>query len=646
MTTTTTTTPAIDLSSLPPEDPQLDRDATQAVVFEDATASAAKVISRKGSEVRVVFAGNRAATNGNTIVIPKMGDGKVMKERHVKTIRGYADHESAHVLLSDPNVIAKARKEHEELISYMTNAVEDVRIEKGFTSLYPGSKESIMQTADYAARMLAKEVADNPGALSDPMQIGPVMITMFGRKRLGMATPAMEWMMNQVPADQAAKYEKWVDALMGLPTGCENGYVQKDVAYQGCKQAYELAKLICGEMKKEQEEQEPNDGGGGNTPMPGGGGADEGTVDRESAKDRGPISADLDDAIEDMAQEINNSGADDSEMYRPFTRADDLVHSKHGCAEHQKHGHCRFCMAMAEDDITTYQNVITKFSSHLATMKRKLERALLAKAQTEYETGLPSGKLDKRRLVDVVQGRTNVFRRKEEGADLNTAVTVLVDLSGSMRGTKARVATQTAIALSQPLDSVGIPFEVLGFHTGHALSDANTKKLQEDRNNHIYYSRLSGEDYFIFKSFDETLREARPAMSMINNCVGGCNHDGEAVMWAAMRLMKRREQKKVLIVLSDGQPAGDCDFGDDHLRQHLRDVASYLESLRDFYLVGIGIMTDAPKHFYRRNVVLHDLSDLSKSVLDQLGQVLVSTRFKVDNADLYQGDRGRGKRAA
>lgn len=631
-----TTTKTIDLSTLPSEDPQLGRDATQAVIFEDATASAAKVISRKGNEVRVVFAGNQAKTNGSTIVIPKMGDGKMMQERHVKTIRGYADHESAHVLLSDNKVITKAKNEHEELVSYMTNAVEDVRIEKGFTGLYPGSKESIMQTADYAARALAKDIAENPEALSDPMQIGPVMITMFGRKRLGMATPAMQWMMDQVPPEQAAKYEKWVDALMGLPTGCEDGYVNTPEAHKGCKQAYELAKLICGEMKKDkEEEQQQNESGGG-----------VGGEAKEDAKERKPISADLDDAVEDMAQEINSSGAKAGDMYRPFTRADDLVHSKKGCRVHHEHGLCHFCGVLAEDDISAYQKVLTKFTSHLATMKRKLERALLAKAQTEYETGLPSGRLDKRRLIEVVQGRTNVFRRKEEGADLNTAVTVLVDLSGSMSGSKSHVATQTAIALAQPLASVGIPFEVLGFHTGHHFEDDNMRRLLADHRAGMQYSRTAAEDYFVFKSFDETLREARPAMSKIANCVGGCNHDGEAVMWAAMRLMKRRENKKVLIVLSDGQPAGSTDFGDDHLRQHLRDVASYLEGLRDFYVVGIGILTDAPKHFYKRNVVLNDISDLSKSVLDELGRVLVSTRFKVDNADLYQGDRSRGKRAA
>ena len=147
------------------------------------------------------------------------------------------------------------------------------------------------------------------------------------------------------------------------------------------------------------------------------------------------------------------------------------------------------------------------------------------------------------------------------------------------------------------------------------------------------FSRYEPVQLYEFKGFDKRLVQERLGLGVINRLAGGHNSDSEAVSVSAGHLRRRPEKKKIMFVLSDGQPCVSCDFGSNHLAQHLRNQINEVGK-HGIDCVGIGIRSEAVRHFYPNYVVVRDLEDLPKQAFDQLAKLLVGDRFKVDNSEL------------
>lgn len=378
----------------------------------------------------------------------------------------------------------------------------------------------------------------------------------------------------------------------------------------------------------------------------------------EDRPDPIPLDADLRAAIDAVmpGRTVEKSSA--RYPYRPVSRAFDKWHTRrdrpdlYGANPGNNLG---TYMALPER-LASYNNLVKQIGPHVASIRMKLERALMAKEKRDFEPNHPSGVFDRKRIVQAVQFKPNVYRRRIEADELDTAVLILIDLSGSMAGNKVWLAAMAATAITTALDKANIPIEVLGFtsRTGINISPEHeavatvlayaNHGLGPDRATPIeplYASRgLEPIDMLIFKAFNERLMQARMAMGAIQYLAGGNNCDGEALLYAYDRLRPRRERKKVMLVMSDGEPA----FHDwlppgigatRHSHKHVRDVVQMMEQ-DGVRCVGIGIQSDAVSRFYPRFTVLQDLSMLSKTVMDQLARLLIGERFKVDNADLMQ----------
>jgi len=255
-------------------------------------------------------------------------------------------------------------------------------------------------------------------------------------------------------------------------------------------------------------------------------------------------------------------------------------------------------------------------------MQKDIERMLASQSHVIRVAGQRRGKLHAPSFYKLLQNDNRVFSQKEEHKSLNTVVTLLVDNSGSMSGDKIRTAMVAAYALSSTLEKVKIPNEIIGFTTGgfRSLSTDLDRQMQEDQlRTGIRYDRVVPIVMPIYKDFDERMsalvkRRIAYVANAQPNLAG--NIDGESLEYAAMRIMKRPEKRKVILVLSDGQPAGGMKSGP-HLSAVVQDLAKM-----QIECVGIGIMDSSVKRYYPNHTVLQKLDELPGTVMGELRRIL------------------------
>jgi len=237
-------------------------------------------------------------------------------------------------------------------------------------------------------------------------------------------------------------------------------------------------------------------------------------------------------------------------------------------------------------------------------LKNKFMNIIRTQSFCRQQGDHESGDLDFNELSTVKSGNRRVFTRTAPGRELDTAVSILIDLSGSMgqgnqAGQKAYYAKLTAIALAETFDMLNIPFEIIGFHTpGRHVGHGEN------------YTRKDPMEYHLFKGYKEPFRRVKARLSGITGHDN--NVDGEAVMTAALRLAARSEGRKMLFVLSDGQPAGGG-ASMATLAKHLKEVVKKVTAA-GIHVFGIGLKSDAVEKFYNECVVIDDMEALAAEV--------------------------------
>ena len=227
-----------------------------------------------------------------------------------------------------------------------------------------------------------------------------------------------------------------------------------------------------------------------------------------------------------------------------------------------------------------------------------------------------SGRVDPARLSRVGVGVGSIFRKKLIQSKIDTAMMMVVDLSGSMSGPRVKLALQLAMAFSEACELLDIPNEVVGFTTGYATGAAGSGIDLRGT-----FSRWEPLKHVIIKPFDKRFAQCKHSFVRAAEVGLSQNVDGEAVMWAARRLAVRREQDLRMIVLSDGFPAA-CECNQSEIRRHLKFAVKKAEKA-GIQTVGIGIQSSAVSQYYDDNTVFHSLDDLVSG-----GYAKVSSYFK------------------
>ena len=646
---------------LPTDDPDLDREYITGREFKDGTRSAVRTISTD-FDTNVVFAGDQACTDGSRVVLPQCEDDKMMTHRQVNVGRGYANHESLHKLLTDFDEGQKwLRKMYETkrgFTAHMGQAIEDVRIENGGRSLYPGMAKSIDKTAEQVCKEF-KVVADkDPSICKDPWKVLPVAVTWIGRMKLGYPSPTIKQAFDQLAPDIQRRASLIADVVIGMPTGVKGvGQVDQPTAWNGSRQGMALAEKVANELAQdvppptEQPMENPNgskSGDGTGSPSEtsrrtkgnpnGSKDSDEETssglkeVENTTSRSHGASEGSEENVLQGEPQSFNPNLDQVVDHFVPkrdtkkkktlkgsFTTEDDKI-------EEPK-------QAIREPDFYRgeYMNARNSMGSKLATMRRKLEKALKTKTDTDYETSR-TGRLNIRgKASSLIMGGANVRRKKVEGESIDTAVSLLVDCSGSMHGQPMVLAGHSAIALSECLSAGQIPYEVIG-HTTTSLKRKNSDLFYDQGKR---YERECGVYMPLFNPFEKNLNQCRHLMGFIPTASDNSNADADALLYAGRRLLEREETNKILMLLADGYPAW---RGRGDQNQLTRDAVVRLQD-QGVKCVGIGINCDSVKQFFENWVVVEDLNDLSKHVLDQVAKMILGSRFNVDNTDLIKSKR-------
>ena len=255
-------------------------------------------------------------------------------------------------------------------------------------------------------------------------------------------------------------------------------------------------------------------------------------------------------------------------------------------------------------------------------MATKLQRLLLAKQERSWLDHQEEGLLDTRRLARLVisPGEEGMFKRAQDAPYRDTVVTLLLDNSGSMRGRPITIAALSAEMLAQVLERCGVKVEILGFTTREWKGGQSAKRWGYDGRPQSP-GRLNDLRHIIYKQADTPWRKARRHLGlMLKDGILKENIDGEALLWARSRLLKRPERRRILMVISDGAPVDDSTLaanGGNYLDAHLRQVIAEMEAHPAIELMAIGIGHDVTR-YYKRAVTLSDIERLPETMTEEL----------------------------
>jgi cobaltochelatase CobT len=281
------------------------------------------------------------------------------------------------------------------------------------------------------------------------------------------------------------------------------------------------------------------------------------------------------------------------------------------------------------DELTRLRQLLDQQLSHLqavvAKLANRLQRRLMAQQSRAWEFDLEEGLLDSARLARIVVNPMTPlsFKREKEMEFRDTVVTLLIDNSGSMRGRPITVAAMSADILARTLERCGVKVEVLGFTT-RMWKGGQSRERWIAAGKPANPGRLNDLRHIVYKAADAPWRRARKSLGlMLREGILKENIDGEALLWAHNRLAGRGEQRKILMVISDGAPVDDSTLSvnpGNYLERHLREVIEWIETQSPVELIAIGIGHDVTR-YYRRAVTIVDAEQLGGTMLEKLAEL-------------------------
>ena len=267
-------------------------------------------------------------------------------------------------------------------------------------------------------------------------------------------------------------------------------------------------------------------------------------------------------------------------------------------------------------------NLIKPHISTIGKLANRLQRLLLAKQNTSWNFNLEEGILDNSRLHRIIANPSYPLSFKQETKNnfKDTVVTLLIDNSGSMRGRSISLAAICTDIIGSTLERCQVKTEILGFTTKH-WKGGDSKKLWGINGNSANPGRLNDLRHIIYKSADNSWRRSRKYFgAMLREGLLKENVDGEALAWSHDRLLKRPEERKILIVISDGAPVDDSTLSanrEDFLDSHLREIITKIEKESPVELQAIGIGHDVTK-YYKNALTINRAEELGEVLLDEL----------------------------
>jgi cobaltochelatase CobT len=593
-------------------------------LFRRALAGAARAIARD-PEVEVIFASETAPASGKTARVPSPGAS--MQARLVAEARGAADS------------LALRLRHHDDRV-HALSAPLDPDARAVFDALETARFEAL------GARTM-KGVRDNLGELTEARVRGDAILRARSADEVPLATAvgllARQRLTGDAPPESARSglelVASWIEEKAGAELDALALTIDDQAAFAKLsRRLLEDLDLSAAPDEADEEaesggdEDEGEEGGaddsdeeGDTSPSAGEAEIRAEQVEEEGEGDTTPQELEFDeDQLADGEETSENAAAAPTRRnwdlspetdYKAYTtRFDEMVEAGELCDEEE----LARLRAYLDQQMAGLHNVVTRLAN-------RLQRRLMAQQARSWEFDQEEGLLDAARLARVIVNPVHSLSYKiERDTEFrDTVVGLLIDNSGSMRGRPIAIAAICADILTRTLERVGVASEVLGFTT-RAWKGGQSREQWLADGRPPSPGRLNDLRHIVYKRADEPYRHARKHLGlMMREGLLKENIDGEALLWAHNRLIARPEERRILMVISDGAPVDDSTAsanGGAYLEKHLRQVIEWIERRSSVELVAIGIGHDVTR-YYSRAVTIMDAEQLGGVMIEQLARL-------------------------
>jgi len=591
--------------------------------FRSVIAGAARAIAQD-AEADVVFASDASGQSpGKVARVVSPGPG--LEPKLVAEARGAADALAVRLRYHDPKLHAARAPASDSDARAVFDALETARVEALGAKAMDGVRANLGDLAEARVRIDAITRARTAEEVPLASAVG-----LLARQRLTGAEPPQ---LARAGLDLVAP---WIEEKAGAELDALALTIDDQAAFAT------LSRRLLEDLElaaDEPSDHEPDEGGDedeGDDTGPdeaddadseGDSGGDMEMRSEETERDEGEDeSADSEADVEEGEATSGQEGADQARAnaqrrnwpeepitdYKPFTsRFDEIVTAGELCDEEE----LTRLRAYLDQQMTSLGGVVSRLAN-------RLQRRLMAQQARSWDFDQEEGMLDASRLARVIvtPGHSLSYKVERETEFKDTVVSLLIDNSGSMRGRPISIATTCADVLTRTLERCGVATEILGFTT-RGWKGGQSRELWLSEGRPPNPGRLNDLRHIVYKRADEPYRHSRRSLGlMMREGLLKENIDGEALLWAHSRLLVRPEERRILLVISDGAPVDDSTAsanGGTYLEKHLRQIIGWIESRSNVELAAIGIGHDVTR-YYARAVTIMDADQLGGALIDQL----------------------------
>ncbi|MEA3542617.1 MAG: cobaltochelatase subunit CobT [Pseudomonadota bacterium] len=592
--------------------------------FKDVLSGAARSIARD-MDVEVGFTADAPHAVGKAIKVPTPG--RALPAEQVALARGFADASALKLRHHDARVHASSAP-GETVARAVFDAVEQARVE----AIGSRSMAGVRANLNEALALRLKSDAIRRARSADEVPLSTALALKVRERLTGQAIP-------KDAAPGVAMVDQWIEDKAGADLDSLMLAIDDQRAFQKLTTAMlEHLQLIDADVPPDTDEPESQDEGEDQEDQQEEGDSGEeqsGDSDMNAearAEDQGgdaqdgeseysdDFDADSEEGAEDMGEEGMMPVRPDRPMsdlppgfdYHAYTlKYDEIVAPEDLCDEDE----LARLRGFLDQQLVSLQGAVTKLAN-------RLQRRLMAQQSRSWDFDQEEGLLDAARLARIVIDPTRSLSYKIE-RDMefrDTVVTLLIDNSGSMRGRPISIAAISADIMARTLERCGVKTEILGFTT-RAWKGGQAREEWLAAGRPPMPGRLNDLRHIVYKKADDPWRRARKNLGlMMREGLLKENIDGEALLWAHGRLIARPEERRILMVISDGAPVDDSTLSVNsgtYLERHLRQVIDWIENRSPVQLVAIGIGHDVTR-YYRRAVTIMDAEQLGGTMVEQL----------------------------
>ncbi|MBC7521529.1 MAG: cobaltochelatase subunit CobT [Sandarakinorhabdus sp.] len=595
--------------------------------FRQAVAATLRALGH-APDVELAYTADKPSCFGDQARVPQPG--RAMPPEQIAEVRGWADSFALRRLHHDAKIHAVDQPDA-GLARDIWNAVENARVE----ALGATEMAGVAKNLDRMTEMRVRADPIVRARVADEVPLATALGLLVRERLTGAPVPKIA--------------EGAIDLVRDGIESAAGGHLDELVAAQGDQAAFAqvmrrvLSDLGLGadpdaepeesdESNEEQDDEQPGDEGEEAEQDSGG--------DQQSSEQRAEETQDDQESDETRDVEMDSEMSSDAEMgedgqegmtpwrpntpmsdlpkdfdYKAYTRAhDEIVNAEELCDAEE----LTRLRAYLDQQLMPLQSAVTKLAN-------RLQRKLMAQQNRSWDFDQEEGILDAARLGRIITNPTYAlsYKVEQDTKFRDTVVTLLIDNSGSMRGRPISIAAICADILARTLERCAVKTEILGFTTRAWKGGQSREKWLAD-GRPVKPGRLNDLRHIIYKQADAPWRRARKNLGlMMREGLLKENIDGEALLWAHDRLLGRREDRRILMVISDGAPVDDSTLSvntGNYLERHLRQVIKYIETKSPVELIAVGIGHDVTR-YYAKAVTIMDAEQLGGTIIDQLANL-------------------------